>query len=139
MYVWPGDSQGNYTPGPGSPWGWFLFWNVTQNLADVQALPPRKSVYIGDSAEFIMERPSKVGGGQLPLTNYGPWFWPTQMDCYANDSAGNARDFAHDHYYLYTLCPISAPFKPSPCSSPLERNSHISGNTLASWQWLAPQ
>jgi hypothetical protein len=127
-WVGVGDSMGNYKPGLRSYYGWFWMANLTTGYATplISKWPPNDNSWSGYGADFIMERLDGIQG--QPLANYGPWFWPTAMDCYALDSTGTARDFTHDHYILFETF--------NALNQLLQNNAHTSGDIEASWAWL---
>ncbi len=51
--------------------GWFLVWNVTQNVqSQIMTAAPSGTMFGGHTAEWVMERPT-VNGNVTSLTNYG--------------------------------------------------------------------
>ena len=84
--VWVGDSGSGLNPNGG--FGWFSLWVTHSDNTQVQyesSTPiPSGVTFVGDSAEFILERPT-VGGTEYPLPDYSS----ALMDwTYADDSTG---------------------------------------------------
>jgi hypothetical protein len=75
-YVWMGDSAGNVTASGDVAWFWFE--NVTSGQFAYVSTPFASGVFSGNSAEWIMERPS-VNNGLTDLADYSvavlwnPW------------------------------------------------------------------
>jgi Peptidase A4 family len=97
-WVWVASSANVWSPAGGN--GWFLIWNVTENIASEVVTPiPSSVTFTGRSAEWVMERP-KVNGRLSNLANYGT----TQMiDGWAYDYANELHLYTSDDFTQLTM------------------------------------
>ena len=85
----PGDDLVVETYATGPQNGYVFVYDLTLNIyADVNLVPTKPPYLVGNSAEYVVERPCCVGSNNYPLANYISDFWASN---YAYTNAGTLR------------------------------------------------